>query len=194
MKIQIKHRYDGSILFEHECENNTIKNTLMQGIKAKANLRGCDLSYSNLSGCDLRNSNLRGCDLSNSDLSDSNLSNSNLRGCDLSYSNLSGCDLRNSNLRGCDLRNSNLSDSNLRGCDLSNSDLSGCAIPIFSKWTVTIINNEIIKIGCKSKTIEDWDLFFASTEEFETKRGTSEFKQIEAIYLAHKAYLTHLNE
>ena len=42
-------------------------------------------------------------------------------------------------------------------------------------------------------TIEDWDLFFASEEEFETKRGTHEFKQIEAMYLAHKAYLTHLN-
>lgn len=41
--------------------------------------------------------------------------------------------------------------------------------------------------------IDEWDLFFASEEEFDTKRGTQEFKQIEAMYLAHKAYLTHLN-
>ena len=133
IKIQIKNRYDGSILFEHECENNTIKKTLMQGVK---------------SGSDLRNS-----------------------------------DLRNSDLSGCDLRNS----------DLSNSNLSDCAIPIFSKWPVSIIDNRIIKIGCEEKIIEDWDLFFASTAEFDTKRGTAEFKQIEAMYLAYKAYLTHLN-
>jgi hypothetical protein len=118
IKIQIKNRYDGSILFEHECENNTIKETLMQGVKPGSDLRGCDL-------------------------------------------------------RGCDLR--------------------GCAIPIFSKWPVVIIDNKIIKIGCKEKIIEDWDLFFASTAEFDTKRGTAEFKQIEAMYLAYKAYLTHLN-
>ena len=43
----------------------------------RANLSGCDLSWSNLSGCDL---------------SGSNLSWSNLRGSNLRGSNLSGCD------------------------------------------------------------------------------------------------------
>ena len=138
MKIQIKNRYNGSILFEHECENNTIKETLMQGIKENANLYGA------------------------------NLENANLRG-----ANLEGANLRGANLRGAYLENANL--------------------PIFSKWSVGIIDNKIIKIGCKEKTISDWDSFFASEEEFDTKRGTAEFKQIEAMYLAHKAYLTHLN-
>ncbi|MDQ5928841.1 MAG: hypothetical protein QG594_619, partial [Bacteroidota bacterium] len=31
-------------------------------------------------------------------------------------------------------------------------------------------------------------------EEFDTKRGTEEFKQIEAVYLAYKAYYLHLNK
>ena len=118
MKIQIKNRYDGSIIFEHECENNTIKKTVKKAVRNKISLSG----------------------------------------------------------------------SNLR-----NSNLSGSIIPIFSKWATGIIDTQIIKIGCKEKTIKDWDLFFASEEEFDTKRGTQEFKQIEAIYLAHKAYLTHLN-
>ena len=163
MKIQIKNRYNGSILFEHECENNTIKETLMQGIKENANLYGANLENANLRGANLEGANLRGAYLEDADLEGANLENANLR----------GANLRGANLRGAYLENANL--------------------PIFSKWSVGIIDNKIIKIGCKEKTISDWDSFFASEEEFDTKRGTAEFKQIEAMYLAHKAYLTHLN-
>ena len=158
MKIQIKHRFNSSILFEHECEYNNIKLTLIEGFKANA-----DLSNADLSGCDLSGSNLRNCDLRH-------------------------CDLSGSYLRNCDLRHCDLS-----GSDLSGSDLSGSYLPIFAKWSFSIRNNQIIRIGCKEKTISEWDLWFASTEEFDTTRGTAEFKQIEAMYLAYKAYLTHLN-
>jgi hypothetical protein len=183
MKIQIKHRFNSSILFEHECENNTIKETLIQGLKANADLSGSDLSYCNLSGSDL----------SGSDLSYCILRGSNLSNCDLSYCILSGSDLSNCYLSGSDLSGSDLSYCILRGSNLSNCNLSNCNLPIFAKWSFSIKNNQIIKIGCKEKTVDDWDLWFASTEEFDTKRGTPEFKQIEAMYLAHKAYLTHLN-
>lgn len=83
----------------------------------------------------------------------------------------------------------NLSDANLS--DAKNKETA--YLPIFCKWQPCIIGNEI-KIGCKQMTIENWDLFFESNEEFETKRGTEEFKQIEAVYLAYKAYLTHLSK
>ena len=39
-----------------------------------------------------------------------------------------------------------------------------------------------------------WDKFFESKEVLSTQRNTEYFKQIEAIYLACKAYLTHLNK
>ena len=143
MKIQIKHRFNSSILFEHECEYNNIKLTLIEGFKANADLSNADLSNADLSGSYLRNCDFWGCDLS--------------------------------------------------GSDLRNCDLIGSYLPIFAKWSFSIKNNQIIRIGCKEKTISEWDLWFASKEEFATKRGTPEFKQIEAIYLAHKAYLTHLN-
>jgi hypothetical protein len=66
-------------------------------------------------------------------------------------------------------------------------------LPIFCKWTHSIKGNEI-KIGCKSKTIEDWDSFFASNEVYSTERNTEDFKQIQAVYEAYKAYLTFLNK
>jgi len=118
--IQIKNRWNGSVLFSHEAEENSMKITLSMAIKARANLSGSDLSDSNLSGSDLSDSNLSGSNLSGSDLSDSNLS-----GSDLSGSNLSDSNLSDSNLSGSDLSGSNLSDSNLRGSNLSDSDLRG---------------------------------------------------------------------
>jgi len=178
MKIQIKHRFNSSILFEHECENNTIKETLIQGIKT-----GADLQFANLRNADLRNADLQNADLQSADLESANLQFANLR-----RANLQSADLESANLQFADLQNANLQFANLRRANLENAEL-----PIFSKWNVSIISNKIIKIGCKEKTISDWDLWFASTKEFDTKRGTPEFKKIQAMYLAHKAYLTHLN-
>jgi hypothetical protein len=158
MKIQIKHRFNSSILFEHECENNTIKETLIQGIKTGANLQFANLQFANLQ-----------------------------------FANLQFANLQFANLISANLQNAYLERANLENANLENANLENAELPIFSKWLFSIINNKFIKIGCKEKTICEWDLWFASKKEFATKRGTPEFKQIEAMYLAHKAYLTHLN-
>ena len=65
------------------------------------------------------------------------------------------------------------------------------ASAIKSKY-IPIHNNGKIKIGCKEKTIEEWDSFFNGTEEFDTKRETREFKMIHAHYLAVKTYIQFL--
>ena len=58
IKIQSKSIW-GSVLFEYEKENNTIKDTLLEALKKDANLRGADLR-----GADLSGANLGGADLS----------------------------------------------------------------------------------------------------------------------------------
>ena len=92
------------------------------------------------------------------------------------------------------LSGADLSWADLSGANLSEANLSGSKLPIFCKWTVSIIDESIIKIGCKENTIEGWDSFFASNAIFSTERGTPEFIRIEANYLAAKAYLQHLNK
>ena len=83
--------------------------------------------------------------------------------------------------------------ANLSSADLSSAENKEIAnLPIFCKWSHSIVGNEI-QIGCKSKTIEEWDEFFSSEKELETKRGTKEFKQIQAVYESYKAYLIFLN-
>ena len=50
IKLQIKSRWTGSVLFEYDKENNTIKDTLIEAVKSGADLRGAYLSGADLRG------------------------------------------------------------------------------------------------------------------------------------------------
>ena len=83
IKIQIKSVF-GSILFEYEKENNTIKKTLLEAIKSGAGLRGAylrgaDLGGANLGGAGLHDADLRGAYLRDADLRGADLRGANLR-------------------------------------------------------------------------------------------------------------------
>jgi predicted secreted protein len=81
----------------------------------------------------------------------------------------------------------------LYGANLHGANLRGANLPIFNKWAYSInLEKQEITIGCKTKDIKSWDLFFASKEEYSTSRSSEEFKFIEATYLASKAYMQHL--
>ena len=60
IKLQIKSRWTGSVLFEYEKENNTIKDTLIAAVKSGADLSDAYLRGAYLSGADLRGADLRG--------------------------------------------------------------------------------------------------------------------------------------
>ena len=53
IKIEIKHYLTGAVLFKFEKENNTLKDTLVNGVKRGSNLRGADLRGANLGGANL---------------------------------------------------------------------------------------------------------------------------------------------
>ena len=71
-KIEIKTIW-GDIIFTHEKENNTVKDTLQEAVKSGANLYGANLYGANLYGANLRGAdlggaNLRGANLCGADL------------------------------------------------------------------------------------------------------------------------------
>jgi hypothetical protein len=120
VKIEIKHWITGAVLFEFECEGNTIARTVYEANLREADLRGANLCEANLREADLRGANLRGANLRGADLR-----GANLRGADLYGADLRGADLREANLREADLRGANLRGANLRGADLREADLCG---------------------------------------------------------------------
>ena len=115
IKISIKNRWTGSILFEYSSVDNTLAKTVTEALKGEANLREADLY-----GADLYEANLRGADLYEANLRGANLREANLRG-----ANLRGADLYEANLRGADLRGADLREADLRGADLREANLRG---------------------------------------------------------------------
>jgi uncharacterized protein YjbI with pentapeptide repeats len=147
-KIQIKSVL-GSLLFEYESEDNSIKKTVIEAVKQGANLRGANLRGADLRGAylrcayllgaNLRDANLRGANLQDADLRDANLRGANLWGANLWGANLRGADLRGAdlqgaNLRGANLRGANLWGANLRGADLQDADLRDANLRGANLW------------------------------------------------------------
>ena len=113
MKIEIKCRFSGKVLFEHDAEGNTLRLTVEVAAKFNANLSGADLSRANLAGA-----YLAGANLSRADLAGANLARADLARADLSRANLAGADLYGANLAGADLARADLSRADLAGVNL----------------------------------------------------------------------------
>ena len=58
IKISIKNRWTGSILFEYSSVDNTLAKTVLEALKGGADLRGADLRGANLRGANLYGANL----------------------------------------------------------------------------------------------------------------------------------------
>ena len=193
IKIEIKSVF-GKVLFALEKENNTIKDTLEEAVRNNVNLYNANLENANLEYANLENANLEYANLENANLYNSSLYNANLENANLEYADLRNANLEYADLEYADLRNANLENANLEDVNLYNAKNKETAIlPIFCKWSYGI-KGDLIKIGCVEKTIEQWDLWFDSEEEYSISRNTKDFKQIQAVYNALKAYYLTLNK
>ena len=124
IKISIKNRWTGYIIFEYSSVDNTLAKTVLEALKGgadlreanlcDANLHGANLCGANLRDANLREANLCGANLCGADLREANLCDANLHGANLCGANLCGADLREANLRGANLCGANLCDANLR--------------------------------------------------------------------------------
>lgn len=101
--------------------------------------------------------------------------------------------------QGADLSGANLTHANLTHADLRGANLTGAKeidtayMPIYSKWTFSMKSDKLY-IGCKSKTIDEWGEWFAGTDEYDTRRESPDFKRLQVMFLAHKAYYEFLNK
>jgi hypothetical protein len=155
LKIEIKNRFTGKVIFEFETENNTIGKTVAEYVKQSranligANLIGADLSDANLSranlsdadliGANLSRANLIGANLIGADLSDANLSDADLIGANLSRANLIGA-----NLIGADLSDANLSDADLIGANLSRIKMDFFGRMLLAKHEIPALREKLI--------------------------------------------------
>ena len=173
-KIEIKSIY-GDVLFSYECEDNTIKTTLINAIKSGADLSGADLSGADLFGADLSRADLSGANLSRAYLSGANLSGADLSGADLSGAYLSGADLSGADLSGAYLSGADLektyrtqfcivSEGDVIGWKkLANGSIAKLMIPKEAKRT-----NSIIGRKCRAEYVDVLEIFGESSVDKRT--------------------------
>lgn len=122
---------DGSVLFKHTQQDNSITKTLNEFI----NIQNCK----DLSNIDLSNKNLEGLSFENMNLIGANFKSANLKNVTFDFANLNRANFSNahlidssfnhtylnvSNFKNADLSNTNLSDADLVWADLVNANLS----------------------------------------------------------------------
>jgi uncharacterized protein YjbI with pentapeptide repeats len=141
IKLSIKNRWTGEILFEYEKENNTIKDTVLAAIEASA-----DLTDANLTDADLTDANLTDADLTRANLTRANLTRANLTRADLTRANLTRANLTRADLTDADLTDANLTDANLTDADLTDADLTDADLLRFKSdlWRVLLMNQSEI--------------------------------------------------
>ena len=91
IKIEIKNRWTGSIIFSYEKENNTMSETIKEYIHQECvvnNKYRANLTRANLTDADLTDANL-----TRADLTDANLTRANLTRADLTDADLTRADL-----------------------------------------------------------------------------------------------------
>jgi hypothetical protein len=172
IKIEIKHRWTGSILFEYSKENNTIKDTLIEAVKNKADLRDADLRGAYLQGAYLRDADLRGAYLRDADLQGADLRGAYLRDADLRGAYLQGAYLQGAYLQGAYLRGAYLQGAYLRDADLQGVKIKKAAVftGLYKYICIPFISEEdeiYIKMGCYTRLLSEWENdFWNNPSEF----------------------------
>ena len=169
--IEIRNRWNGGVLFEHETDEQNSGIALRAALEA-AVAAGADLSCADLRGANLRGANLRGADLGDANLRDANLGDANLR---------------DANLRGADLIGANLSSADLRGAKWADGvTISRTPLQIYGlHWAVTILDLHM-QIGCQLHALDAWAAF--SDDEIAAMDGRNALR----FWRAHKTALLAL--
>ena len=123
MKIEIKCRFSGSVLFSHKAEDNSMKLTLEAAVSDGANLDGAYLDGANLDGANLDGANLARAYLDGAYLDGAYLARANLDGAYLAGAYLAGAYLACAYLAGANLDGAYLARANLDGANLDGAKI-----------------------------------------------------------------------
>ena len=159
MKIEIKCRFSGAILFSHEAEGNTMRLTLEAAVSAGANLDGAYLAGANLAGANLAGANLARANLARANLDGAYLDGANLARAYLDGANLARANLARANLDGAYLAGANLDGAYLDGAYLDGEILTKAPISVLNLTWPVLITEGFMRIGCQRHSHEAWKSF-----------------------------------
>jgi hypothetical protein len=144
-QVQIKHRWNGSVLFAADIPDNTPSGLETRVALEKATEAGANLTGANLTGANFADAYLAGAYLADAYLAGANLTGADLTGANLTGANLTGANLTGANLTGTKWRN---------GIVIAKQPLQVYGL----RWVVTILDAHM-QIGCELHSLADWQTF-----------------------------------
>ena len=123
MKIEIKHKFTGAVIFAYEKEKNTIKDTIEEAVRLNVSLAFSNLAYSYLEYSNFENANFENCNFEYC-----NLKNCNLQNCNFESANFKNASLQNADFENCNFKNANLKNASLENCNLESADLQNASL------------------------------------------------------------------
>ena len=132
MKFEIKHRWNGKILFNLECKS--LRLCVEAAVNTGADLTGADLTGAYLKGAYLKGAYLTGADLT-------------------------GADLTGADLTGAYLTGAYLKGAYLTGADGEKIKIQKTPIQILGLYWDIFIFDSHMKIGCEFHAIKKWENF-----------------------------------
>lgn len=176
--IQIR-SISNEIIYEHTCENNTIKKTVECAIRNKANLRGANLSGQFLYDIDFSGISLMYADFTKSTLTRSkfirtslymsNFANATISKCDFSKSNISRstltdvtaleADFYRVNFSHSNLSNGNFSESNMAQVNFSNTNMTNSTLDSSDLFGAYFENSNLSRVDVSKFDISTANIF-----------------------------------
>ena len=137
IKIEIKNRFTGKIIFEFTKENNTIKDTVEEAVKNKISLNGASLDGASLNYASLNDASLNRASLIGASLIGASLIGASLNGASLNYASLNG--------------------ASLNYASLDKRYLSITRIGSSNRMTTYCFDDDVIWCGCFKGTLQEFE-------------------------------------
>ena len=211
----------GKVLLEYERGRSLVYDLLRGAQLHEANLKwkrfngadleGADLSGACIEGAKFRGANLKGANLSGifkgrysgntgPDFSGANLSDSNLQDANLNFGNFTGANLEGANLLGANLESAKFEYAQLKRVKIEPEKLARIESEIrvtsffpFSDIQEVKLKDGLVQIGSKVRSMEDWHDYFSLADNKDDFLSNDEFTKTKGLFLAHEAYVTHMN-
>ena len=135
MKVEIKHRWNGRVLYSAEIEENPLRETVVRAVRENAYLDGAYLDGASLDGAYLAGASLAGASLAGASLDGASLAGAYLAGAYLAGASLAGASLAGASLDGAYLAGASLDGAYLAGVSLDGAYLAGVSLDDYP-WIV----------------------------------------------------------
>jgi Pentapeptide repeats (9 copies)/Pentapeptide repeats (8 copies) len=186
---RILNRWTNACIWESDHE--TLREAVVAAVESGTPLDGANLDKVNLDHVKLVGARFNGASFNGASFNDARFNGARFNDASFNGASFNGASFNDARFNYASFNGARFNGASFN--DASFNGASSFSTNPFCKWRVHG-KGDTISIGCKTKTVAEWDAFFAGTETYQTDRKSPEFLRILACYLAQRAWQMALAE